>query len=197
MAYEGVLELALRLPPADRLRLANVLRGAAEVKLALAWSDLVAFEQARSLPSEPGVYAILFDVPAGIQMVRIGATRDGSARPADYRRAPFVLEPRLRVAFCAVPAAFRENIGALLNAGFPQHLVDLDWLEYRMERCLLDAYERRSKKKMLPPGNFQRGSRRRYLDHVVIEEGPGLRVLDLAPAELPEAVLDGLRQSRR
>ncbi len=193
--YEEVLALAKQLALRDQLRLQTTLRETIVVGLEIAWSAPVPFSDAKSLPKVPGTYAIILDAPDGSRMVRIGATRDASRRPANYDPQPFLDEPGLRIVFAEVPQPFRAAMAVLFETGYTDLKGDIDWLEYRMERRLLEAYE--TKWDTLPPGNFQHGSRRPYMEHItLIETGP-LRVIDLPPADLPTDVLEGLRQSEK
>lgn len=167
------------------------------ISLDIEWSAPVTFDRAHELPNAPGVYAILLDDEGGMKLVRIGATRDASKRPANYDRAPFDAEPRLRIVFCPVSDDFRTRLRALLERSYASWLrgkyPDHEWAEYRIERKLLDAYE--STRGALPPANFQRGSARDYLHAIAIREVGHLHVLELPPAELDEMVRFGLRQS--
>ena len=165
---------------------------APRVTCVLEWCDPRAFGDCTCFPRTRGVYAILFAHDDGMRMVRIGATRDARRRPANYDRKPFELEPRLRIAFCAVPCDFTSAMSSLIHQRYPVHSVDIHWLEYRIEHKLLEIYRQRFG--CLPPANFQRGSKRDYACHIDVVETGGLHVLDAPPADLSEEVRFGLRQ---
>lgn len=165
-----------------------------QVRCEAVWSRPYDFSQLAELPEVSGVYAIILEAPQGISLARIGATRNARRRPADYDPRPFELEPRLRVVFTPVSDIFRQAMGQLLRNMFTHRIEDKDWLEYRMERALLEGYLKRHGR--LPPANFQRGSVREY-DHLIeLVETGWLMVMPLPPAELAPKVSAGLKQSR-
>lgn len=165
-----------------------------QVFLPIRWATPEKFKNLFAFPKARGVYAILFKKGVDYKMVRIGATRDLQKRPADYNPLPFKNEPRLRITYTAIPTKFRDGMKKLINQQYPKRIGDIDWLEYRMECLLLDLYEERFG--LLPPANFQRGSKREYMNHIkLLEEGP-LHITELEPASLTKEFCIGLRQSK-
>ena len=155
------------------------------VKCDLGWS------RPKTYPSGSTVYAILLEIDNDdYRLVKIGATKDLFARLAKYNRA-FLIEPRLRFSSHPVSSEFRDSMEDLLKE-YPERSNDVDWMEYRIERVLLNEYEKRHEGR-LPPANLKRGSEREYLGRVKITETGKFRVLDLEPAVLPQEILAKLK----
>lgn len=144
-------------------------------------------------PKGSSVYAVLLEAEddESYEVVKIGAARAVFARLADYWRA-FELEPRLRFVSCAVSDKFKESMQNLLRSYYPNRENDVKWLEYRLEKILLDNYEKIHGER--PPGNRKKGSKREYLHHIKLIEAPGFSILRLRPAHnLRKGLLEKLQ----
>lgn len=165
------------------------------IDLRLNWSAPVAFEESRSFPAIPGIYAIVASTNAGYSMARIGAAHSLASRPSNYDPTPFLLEPRLMVSYSIVPDDFRAAMADLIRRRFPDRVDDIDWLEYRMEHLAIRTY--RNIWGRLPPGNYQEGSKREYVDFIQLNDGGYAKMLSIPPALLRNKVLAALKQSTK
>lgn len=166
-----------------------------QITLSLNWSNPVMFEGSRLFPRVPGVYAILAKTETGFSMARIGASHNLASRPSNYNPTPFQLDPRLRVSYSTVPDDFRAAMAEVIRARFPHRVTDINWLEYRIEHLAIETY--RMLWERLPPGNYQKGSKREYMDLVRLNDGGYAKLLSLPPSELENAVLAALKQSKK
>jgi len=150
------------------------------VKAEISWPSPKAY------PEGSLVYAILLQIGNNYQVVKIGATKDIYGRLANYGQA-FQMEPRLRFTFHRVPPEFKKSMQDLFEKHYRDRSNDINWLEYRIERKLLDEYEERHG--VRPPANRRKGSERKYLDRILLIEKGTWKILDFEPATSLDEIL--------
>ena len=138
------------------------------------------------------VYAWVVEDGGKRSLVRIGATKVPQSRLGQYDTRVFEHIPALRVYVAYVTPSHKEALGSLLQQVYPERKEDLDWIEYRLERLLLEMHRRVHG--TLPPGNFAHGSQREYLKSCALTEMP-FSCSALPPADLGSAT-ELFRQSK-